>query len=126
MLLALTTLLGCCIDQQIWSADGVFFEDLPTRPLTLELQHTPSATPIWLCDADEDGLPQDCGLVAQDGATWSVSLRDAPQDTTLRVWEQDALLLEEALRWQQIEAQDPGVCGVDLSWKEARVDLSGI
>lgn len=124
LLWVFTTLLGCCTDQQFWAYDTVFLEDLPARDLFLELSHTDSGTVLWDCTADEDGLPADCGQVSQQGTEWSVSLADAPERTTLRVWEGQVLLLEEPLDWEPIDGDEPGVCGADLSFKIARVNLS--
>lgn len=121
LLAVLMGMLGCCQDDQLVAFDRLTIADVPEGELNFELLNQDGDVE-WSCTSIR--REPSCQSTVVDG-DWQISFGDGTLFTDFQVWEDDELVFEQDLTWTEQEDRSGGpVCGDDLAWVEAIVDLS--
>lgn len=119
-------LMGCCNDLQIIASDRLELLNVPDAALSFEVVYS-ETDQVWSCLTLEPDLDPNCRQARAVGEDWVLYVPGIPRRSALWVWEGEELVFEQELSWTELEDHSGGpVCGHDLAWGEASVDLSGL
>lgn len=125
-MLLLGILMGCCNDVAIVASDRLELQQAPEGELNYEVVFSQTGE-LWGCLTLAPEVDPDCHQARETGEDWLLLVPGIPRQTALWVWESEERIFEQELDWTEYEDRRGGpVCGQDLAWGEASVDLSGL
>jgi hypothetical protein len=107
--------------------DRVTVLQVPDADLTYELVLAEDGEPLWSCTSVGLDPGEDCEDVSVQPNGWNVYLGEESLPLMLKIWDGEELVFSENLVWLEQESRWGGpVCGEDLIWMDAEVDLSSL